>query len=170
MRDFNFLSIVSISSRGEFNMKTTRKFAVLVMMMAIALVASACGGGGGDGASNPGDAVGGVIEALFEGDADALSNYICEDLQDEAAAVGEEAAAGLGDLGDVDIDLNLEYTVTDETDTTANVTVGGTIGVSVAGESIEQDASALFGDTQIPVIKEGDNWVVCDQALLEGGF
>ncbi|HRE47173.1 MAG TPA: SUMF1/EgtB/PvdO family nonheme iron enzyme [Aggregatilineales bacterium] len=109
-------------------------------------------------ANNPATAARYFFDYAFKGDSKAL-DYVCTPYLDEGRALLENFGA-VGRMADA-FDLSkLTFTITAQTETAADVVLGGTLIVTVAKESFEQDFS---NQPPIPLIKEGGVWKVCSK-------
>lgn len=99
--------------------------------------------------------------AAFAGDAATLLGHTCEAGQNAAMSVVESFSALADSRLDSAVDLSgLTYTTVRDNGDAATVEVGGSIVVTVAGQTVEQP---LTGDEPIemPLVREGGAWKVC---------
>lgn len=146
-------------------MKHLRSIFALLMII---LVAAACqqggssgGGGGGGGSGSPEDAAKAYFEAAFAGNADGIRTALCKAQAAQADAIASAFGSMAGAVPGVEVALDfsgLTYTVSDATDTSATVTVGGELGVTVGGAS---QKTPLSGIPPLQVIVEDGAWKLC---------
>lgn len=150
-----------------------KKLMTIITAVLLVAVLAACGGAApaGDtttgGGGSPEDAAKAFMEATFAGDGEAMRAAVCaaqraqitdEVVEQMASAMGGAAAAG------AEMDYSgLTYTASDVTENSANVTIGGNITVTVAGQSQSMDASQM-GMPPLPVTREDGAWKVCQAA------
>ncbi|PJF23000.1 MAG: hypothetical protein CUN56_03115 [Phototrophicales bacterium] len=143
-----------------------KRLILIVAMTLIAALAAACGGGdggssGGGGAGNPEDAGREFLNAAFSMDVEKARSIVCEARRGEIEEPSDEDRAA---LEAVEIDLSgLEFTVSDQTDNSAMLTVSGNVTMSMEGQEMELPVDQMFGDEAIPVIVENGKWVVCPE-------
>lgn len=132
-------------------MKRLLIFSLFVMMM---LVLSACGGAG---ASTPEASAKNWIEALFKADGETLRANMCRQqslaLSDDLIA---QLAQGLSQAGSA-LDLSgLTYAYNGA----GQVTIGGMVKITIAGQTVERSLGDL-GLNTVPVVEEDNGWKVC---------
>lgn len=139
-----------------------KRFMMIVTLALIAVIAAACGGGDDDGgdAGDPAEAGRQFINAAFTMDVEAARNLTCEARRGEVTEVSDEQRAATEAMN---LDLSgLEFTVSDQTDDSATVTVSGVIKAEAEGQEVEMPVEQMLGsETSVPVIKEDGKWVVC---------
>ncbi len=134
-----------------------------ILILALVLLLAACGGTAAPAnsqgaAGDPSVAAKGFVDAAFTGG--DVTPFVCQAAGVEQLKEGFEMLAASFTQANATIDTTaLTYTVSDQTDTSANVTVGGTLKVTVA--SVAQDIPMTDASMVVPVKKEGDAWKVC---------
>lgn len=143
-------------------MRNFSKYPLLVMVLVmVAAVTAACGGGGDtpSGASNtPEQAVKSFLEAAFAGNTDALNANLCAAEQTNS----EQAAQAFASMAASGATINIEsatYTTSNQTDTSATVTVGGSGTVTVQGQAAPFPLDGAF--PPFTVANESGAWKVC---------
>jgi hypothetical protein len=149
-------------TQGAKNMK---KWMSLIAAMLLVSVLAACGGaapaGGGTTAGAGPEAVAKTfIEASFTANLEAARSVACAAL---TATLTDETAASMQEMmSEANPDFSaLTYTVSDQTDTSATVTVGGTLKMTVAGVTQDMNFADMGPAAILPIVKEGDAWKVC---------
>lgn len=142
-------------------MTLSKRVLLITAMMIIALVSAACGGGGGGGGSGSAtDAAKTFFEALIKADGNALRGSLCAAQQ---AAITDEVVSSLASsIGGTGAELDtsgITYTLEG-----TNVVLGGTMKVSVQGQSVDVPMSQ-FPLGSLPVVEEGGGWKVCINPL-----
>ena len=143
---------------------------LLALMLIVAILAAACSGnatntpaanptsdsGGSSAAGDPTDAVRGFYAAVYTGgEADP---YVCAAAPQFADAVEQGAQQSAAVFANATINLDgLTYTVSEQADTTATVTVEGQILYSISGV----DTPVPFGPMPHQVVLENGSWKVC---------
>lgn len=141
-------------------MKTLQMLLIFVLVLCLA----ACGGTTAPAANNqsaagdPSAVAKGFVDAAFTGG--DITPFVCQAPGVEQLKEAFEMLAATYTQANATLDTaGLTYTVSDQTDTSANVTVGGTLKVTIAGTA--QDIPMGDANMVIPVKKEGDAWKIC---------
>lgn len=156
-------------------MRIYRLILIITLLLAAGVVGAcdALGGDGGDGntstasgegAESPEDAVRLQLEATNDGDMKIANSYTCaaNRLSDEELSSQEEQLNQQPGMH-ADIDFSeVQYDVNQQDDTTAIVTLTGSISGTIGGETGQIPAETIFPQG-IRVIKEGDSWFVCER-------
>lgn len=142
------------------------KLMSMVAVLMMALVLAACGGAAPAGTTTTGDTPEAVakafVEATFSGNIEAARGVVCAAM---AAELTDEAASAMAAMGEAEMDFSgLTFTPSDVTDTSATVTVGGKLKVTVAGASQELDFATMGSSAAFPLVKENGAWKVCQAA------
>lgn len=118
----------------------------------------------------PEGSVASLLTVLFSGEFEELEGLVCSDLAadlpDLLTELEASGAAEVFALAEISID-EVTYEVEMQDDTTATVNLGGSIIITVVGETQELAAEDFFGGP-VTVVLEDDEWKLCDNAL--GGF
>lgn len=131
--------------------------ALMVLLLLVAMVAAACNSGGGGGTSNtPEAAAKAWFDAALAGNLDGVKAQTCAAGQDsvETAATAFSSFSSTGATVDAS---GLTYTKASESGDDATVTVGGTMKVTAAGQSVDQPME----NVTMPLKKESGAWKVC---------
>ena len=146
-------------------MKSFNRVSLMLVLVVVAMLAAACGGGSGTGAGSADGAAKAWFEALLKADGNALRNNMC-DAQKAAItdAVVSSLATSLSGAGATMDTAGVTYTVNG-----SNVTLGGTMKVTAAGQSVDVPMTSFPLGT-LPVVQEGGTWKVClDLTQAMGG-
>jgi ABC-type glycerol-3-phosphate transport system substrate-binding protein len=142
------------------HLKTLR----VVLLFIVVLALAACGGTAAPAANNqsaagdPAAAAKGFVDAAFTGG--DVTSFVCQAAGVDQLKEAFEMLAATYKQANATIDTTgLTYAVSDQTDTVANVTVGGNLKVTIAG--VAQDIPMTDASMVVPVKKEGDAWKVC---------
>jgi len=132
----------------------------LVAVLMMAFVLAACGGAAPAGDSgSPEASAKGFVEATFSGNIEAAKTFACTAA---LAQLTDESAAAMSAMADAEVDFSgLTYTVSDATDTTANVTVGGIMKMTLAGTTQDLDFATMGDSAKFPMVKENGVWKAC---------
>jgi hypothetical protein len=141
-----------------------KKWMSLIAAMLLVSVLAACGGAapasGTTAGASPDAVAKTFIEASFTANLEAARGVVCAAMasiltDDSAAAMQEMMSEASPDF------TGLTYTVSDQTDTTATVSVGGTLKMTVAGVSQDVNFADMGPAATLTMVKEGDAWKVC---------
>jgi ABC-type glycerol-3-phosphate transport system substrate-binding protein len=151
-----------------------KRWIIIVAMIALSLTLAACGGAApaattvpsGDNSSSaaagsPADAVQAYFQAIYTGEGDVASMFCSAITDEQRAAINEgyeamtSAFSAAGTEVAIDI-AGLTFTAQDETADSANVVVGGSLSITVAGTAQEVPMT----ETTIPVRNE-NGWKIC---------
>jgi len=142
---------------------------ILLTVIVLSLVLAACGGGGGG--DDPAKPVKDFFDGFVKMDAEKAANAVCKQYREEF----KTGLAGIFEmLKSLDKDAKIEITgmkleVKDKTDTEATITAtAGTLKMTMMGQEEVTDLADESASEPLKVIKEGDSWVICDDAFLAG--
>jgi hypothetical protein len=121
----------------------------------------------GAGSTPEGTARAYVAAIVNARDAQQAAGYYCAAEQSQALAEAQSSLDGLAfyeALGVEEFDFSrISYTPFNVTETSASVTMGGTIRYLTAEGWMEEPAANLFTDgATLDLIVEGERWVICD--------
>jgi hypothetical protein len=100
------------------------------------------------------------INAAFTLDVEAARNLTCAARRGE---ITEPSESDIAALADIEFDISgLEFTITDQTDDSATLTISGMLRAESAGQEMEIPIETMLGsDTSVPMVKEDGQWLVC---------
>jgi hypothetical protein len=131
--------------------------AILVLVLALSL--AACGGGAGGGMSMT-DAAKQFLESTFKGDKEAWRAVACEAIKGQADALD---AVRLPEGFSIDFS-GLKYEVKEESGDSGKVGISGTVKMTMAGMSQEQNIQDMnLGELLMK--REGGSWKACSQNI-----
>ncbi len=125
--------------------------AVVVLVLALSL--AACGGGAGGGMSMT-DAAKQFLESSFKGEKQAWLAVACEAIKGQSDSLSAPPEGFSVDFS------ALKYEVKEERGDSGKVAISGSIKVTMAGASQEQDLGGL-GLSELPMKREGGSWKAC---------
>ncbi len=135
-----------------------------LLLLCLTVVLAACASGGtpddGNTSGTTGDSPDTVARTWF--------NALMSGSSADAAAVtcnAERAAfeSGAGEVeipGEIDLS-GVTFTVSEQTDTTAVVTMSGNMGITVSGQTVQQDIAASGVPPTVNLVREDNAWRVC---------
>ena len=132
---------------------------ILVISLLALLLLAACGGGASSGGgaqsgAGPADVARQFFEVAFSGEGD-IAPLVCSAAAAQVEAMRESLAQMAASGAEVDVS-GLTFTAQNESGDTAEVVVGGTLKITVAGAEQEVD----FPEQTIPMRNES-GWKVC---------
>lgn len=142
------------------------KWMSMIAVLMLALVLAACGGGAAPAATQPAaqtDTPESVaktfVEATFSGNIESARTVVCAAM---AAELTDEAAAAMSAMAEATMDFSgLTFTASDVTDTSATVTVGGVLKMTMGEESQDLNFADMGPNAAFPLVKENGAWKVC---------
>ncbi|TVR23039.1 MAG: hypothetical protein EA396_04575 [Anaerolineaceae bacterium] len=155
-------------------MKFLRRLTIFSTLIVISIVAAACGGGGDDG--DPEAVAQQAFEALMTFDFDTALPLLCAEqrtiLEAQLEGSGDMMAEMQAMMGEAEFDMsNVTYTVSDRTDDSATVTIGGEVTISAMGQEFTEPAAGEGTPETLEMVVEDGDWRVCgDLGFDDFGF
>jgi hypothetical protein len=98
------------------------------------------------------------IEALFRADGDVLREAMCES---QRAAITDEVVESIaGSFSGMEATINTDGITYSYNDSTNAVTLGGTLSITVSGQTIDVPMES-FPLGNLPMVQENGGWFVC---------